>query len=312
MEKIPTSDALFSRIFAALECGNYRVAKQMLQQALAQNPESSEAESLLAYVLLSENNLESAEFHIMNALRKDPYNAHYHYIYSIICRMAHKEIQAEEEILTAIKTEPDEGDYHAEYSFLLYKNGQLDKAIKIAKNALALDPYNETAMMVLGLKGVENYELNEAQAVFRHQLKNNPTNANAHAGMAHTYLYQNNIKEAGNEAKLALQIDPTDEQAQNLYLESLKARNPVYWLFWRWTLLCTRIGGTYSILLIIGMWAFVNAMSSFQKYYPALFEQNPALDTGFSVFFTLYLVFCVYTWVANPIFSYFARKGFLK
>jgi Tfp pilus assembly protein PilF len=312
MEKIPSTEALFLRIYVALEHGNYRIAKDLLQQALAENPENSEAESLLAYALLTEGFLEPAEFHIKNALHNDPHNPHFHYLYSIICRQAHKEIQAEEEILTAIRTAPDEADYHAEYSMLLFKNGQLDKAIQIAKNALSLDPYNETAMLVLGLKGIENYEINEAQSVFRQQLKNNPSSVHAHAGMAHTYLYQNNPKEAGNEAKLALQLDPNDEQAQEIYLSSLKARNPIYWLFWRWTLLCTRMGGTYSIMLIIGIWAFVNGIGTFRRSYPTLFEQNPALDTGLTVFFTSYIIFCIYTWIANPLFSFFARKGYLK
>ncbi len=308
----PHHNPVVERAIVLLDMGKIDAARKMLQEALTQEPDNDEIEALLGNALAQLGQFKPAEFHIQNALRREPGNPFYHLFYSNILSETNRDQEAEREILNAIHIYPLEADFHTTYAWLLYRDGQIEKAESIARNALQLEPENESALALLGAKNSENFDLETARETYWRSLVHNPESSHAHAGLSQTYLLENKTDTALEEAREAIRLDPDDPFMQELYLKAVKAKHPLYSLFWRWSLLCTRLGRTGSLLMVFGLWLAVNVIMRIAENNAEWLTQHPTVSYLLYGFMILYILFCIYTWVANPIFTFLAKRGYLK
>ncbi|MEW6235401.1 MAG: tetratricopeptide repeat protein [Candidatus Omnitrophota bacterium] len=297
---------------ALLDLERPEAAIDELQAALAEDPQSAEAECLmaLAYAMLA--NYPIAELHVRNALTLDPDNAYSHYVYGMILQDSQRDGGAEREYLRAIHLLPVCADFHAAYAWLLYRNGQMDKAKKIARNALRFDPENVEALRLLGHLNMEEFDVDVAQATFQRALAINPESSGSHAGMGMAYLHRNQADKAAIELRESLRLEPNNPYAQELYLQSVKSRHRLYYLFWRWSLSLKRLGRTKAFFLIFGLWILINAITTMRQKMPEFFDRHPLADTAVLILVVLYILFCIYTWIADPLFNFCARRGWIK
>jgi len=266
----------------------------------------------IGYILAQLEEYKPAEFHIRNALSRDPDNPFYHFYYAKILKETGRAQESEREILNAIHIYPLDADFHVFYAWLLFGDGQIDKAESIARNALQLEPENEAALNLLGAKNIDDFDLDMARETYRRSLSYNPESPHAHAGMSQTHLMDNKPDAALKEAREAIRLNPDDPFFQQMYLTTVKAKHPLYALCWRWSLMCTRLGRTTSLVLIFGLWLAYNIVLRFARNNGEWLSQHPAISYLLYGVIIAYIVFCIYTWVANPIFTFLAKRGYLK
>lgn len=82
--------------------------------------------------------------------------------------------------------------------------GWADGAREELERALALDPFNTTALFYAGLACMETSDLGAAESYLRTALRHNPDNPDAFAGLAKLYLKRNRPNEASIYARNAL------------------------------------------------------------------------------------------------------------
>ncbi len=302
----------FERAQILLDMGQTRGAIEELQADLAENPDSPDAETLLALALAMQEDYQPAEFHVRNALSNEPYNGFSHYVFGLILMETKRDEAAEREFLEAIRIMPIYPDFHAIYAWLLYRNGQVRKAEKIARNALKLDPENVEALRILGHLNIDDWRVDVAQDTFRRALAVNPESSASHAGMGLSYLHQNDKENAHRELRESLRLDPTNEYSQNLYLNAVKARHPLYAVFWRWSLMTRKMGQTRAIVMILGFWFLYTVTLQFRSANFEYLQQHPFANYGINLLIYFYILFAIYTWIADPLFSFLARRGWIK
>jgi len=295
-----------------IDMGQAQKAAEELRAELAENPNSAEAEALLALALVMQKNFRAAEFHVRRALTHEPSDALSHYIYSLILQDTHRDAEAEREIMEAIRILPFCAPFHSAYAFLLYRHGQIEKAEAVARNALALDPEDTQALCLLGQSQMDEQQLQVAQDTFRRALAINPESPESHLGMGLTHLQRNETDSAYRNLRQAVLLDPTNESIRRNYLLTIQARHPLYSLFWRWSLLMHRMGTVNAILLISVLWVLYTATARWQQSEPDFLLQHPFLNFGLSALLYGYTLFVLYTWIAYPLFTFLARRGWIK
>ncbi len=295
-----------------LNIGRPREALEEFQAALSENPQSSEAEALMAAALSALDKHQAAEQHICHALTLDPQDPFSHFVYGLILHDMQRDAEAEREYLNAIYLNPILPDCHARYALLLYRNGQVEKAKKIAKNALRFDPENVEALQILGHANMDEWDVDIAQSTFQRALAIDPESSETHAGMGLTHLHNNQSDKARDELRESLRLDPNNEYAQELYFQAVKTRHPLYSLFWRWSLSLKRLGRVQALFLILGLWLLVNIIHQVKVHNAEFFANYPIANYAVSGLLIIYVIFCIYTWVADPIFNFLARRGWIK
>ncbi len=99
----------------------------------------------------------------------------------------------------------------------------------------------------------------------------------------------------------ALRLDPENASARHNFVLAMGAKNPFYGLFWRWSLLLTRLPSWGQIGVILGLWAAMRGLD-------ALADANPALRPYATVVLGFYVLFCIYTWVAPALFKTWLKR----
>jgi tetratricopeptide (TPR) repeat protein len=105
------------------------------------------------------------------------------------------------------KQAPDAHRYF-EQARQLFEQRQWDEAQTAAEKALALDPRNGDAEILLGLIATMRTRFSEAEAHFVRAVSMEPDNPQAHAYLGSTYLQENRLSEAAEAFHKVLQLSP--------------------------------------------------------------------------------------------------------
>ena len=164
-----------------------------------------------------------------------PDSSHLFYIKSRIAIQQEKLNEAEKSIDQAIELHP----YYAEYFALLanIKLGrkQFEAALEKANSALEIDAEN---LLALNTRSTALNKLNRSEESFETiegALREDPNNAYTHANYGWGLLEKGNHKKALEHFKEALSHDPNFKYAQSGLLEALKASNPIYRMFLKYS-----------------------------------------------------------------------------
>ncbi len=107
------------------------------------------------------------------------------------------------------------------------ESGRVDDAVRVAASALATDPGNAFAMLILGKAERAHGRYREAAVQFRGYLEQVPLSADAHLWLAICHLQLDDLDAALAEAELALAIDPRYAEALTLRGDLLAAGGQV-------------------------------------------------------------------------------------
>ncbi len=269
-------------------------AEKELGQALADEPNHPLAHALMALCLAESEQFDRATHHAGQAIAAAPDVAFPHYAMAIVCAKRNQLKEAAEAVRAAIALEPLNADYHELLGKIHASRREWKEALACAKEALACDAEHVDArnLKTLALRNLGQGEAAEAEML--ETLAEDPDNAWTHANLGWRYLERNDTKKAMHHFREALRIEPELEWARAGVVETLKSRNVIYRLFFRYFMMMGRLTQSGQWKLILGLWLLFMALSHLSDVFPVMAPWvNPLL--------IVYVLFALGTWLAGPL-----------
>ncbi|WP_040949900.1 tetratricopeptide repeat protein [Gorillibacterium massiliense] len=288
-----------------LNAGRPQEAINFIREVLHEAPEVPYFLTALARGYLNLNQIEEAKTAALHSLQVDPEMAWTHGIYALILEKDNKIPEADREFQAGLALEPENTMILANYAFFLCeKMEDVEKAELYGRRLLSLEPDDETHYNLLGHILIEAEKPDEAELLFQEALKINPENAMAHYYAGIVALYRDNAVQAVEHLRNALRLNPESENIREQFFKALKIRNKFYALFWNWSLLLRELGNARFGFLFVLYLLF--------KYAGKLVDHFPVLMVIYLPVALVFTLFVIYTWIAEPMFNLFIRKGWIR
>ena len=296
----------YNRATYALQVRRYDLAIDLMQKVLSVDPDSSAAYQIIARSYLLKEDIEAAMRACYQALTLDPDDDFNHALYGFLLAEKGRIKEGEGEFKIALELGPESDITHYWYAnFLLNKKKDKQGALTHIKHALELDPSDADYHVLLGDVLDEMGDVEGSERAYREALNLEPESWTAHNNYGSLLL--NRMKKPGEalqQYKEALRQDPNNKATrENLFL-ALKAKNKFYALFWQYSLWASQ-NRTIWIAIIVGMLILNRVVRA------NLGALGPAAPFVIAIF-VLYFLFCVYTWIANPLFDFLIRRGLIR
>jgi tetratricopeptide (TPR) repeat protein len=295
-----TEDNRLSKVRILIQQKKFAEAERILSDLLREHSNNIHFLSLLAEVNLQQNKLDDANRIIDSAIGLSPDTSHLFYIKSYIAVQEDNLNEAEKYINQAIGLDPYEASYFAFLANIKLNRKQFGEALKIANRALEIDPEN---LLALNTRSTALNKLNRSKEAFETiegALREDPNNAYTHTNYGWGLLEKGDHKKALEHFKEALTNDPTFEYAQSGMLEALKATNPVYRIFLKYSFWMGNLTANYQWGIIIGFYLGFRALRT-------IAEQNEALRPYLVPIIVALALIAFSTWVIAPISNLFLR-----
>ena len=127
-----------------------------------------------------------------------------------------KTIDAIAQLNAVVRQRPDYWPAHLQLARAYTIQHDLGKAEVELKRVIELNPRNENAYYFLGYTELEQKRPDQAREAFTQLLKLNPNSADAHAGLAAVFSFENKYSEALGEYKRMAQLEP---EHQNVFYD---------------------------------------------------------------------------------------------
>jgi tetratricopeptide (TPR) repeat protein len=295
-----TEDNRLSKVEILILQKKFGEAEKLLSDLLTEDSNNIHFLSLLAEVYLQQDKFDNANSIIENAIGLSPDAPHLLYIKSRIDIQQDNLIEAEKNINQAIELDPFDADYFALLANIKLGRKQFDEALETANIALEIDAENllalntrSTALNKLN-RSVESFETIEGA------LREDPNNAYTHANYGWGLLEKGDHKKALEHFKEALSNDPTFDYAQSGMLEALKATNPIYRLFLKYSFFMNNLTAKYQWGVIIGFYLGFKVLRTIAK-------NNEALQPFLIPLIIALGLIAFSTWIIAPISNLFLR-----
>lgn len=296
----------FQRGQMLLQRRRVQEAKQELLASLKDNPMFGPAHSLYALCLSEEPKEKENAIQAANkGIALDPEEAFPYYCLSVCLLTAHDYTGAERAIRKSIEIEPEDADYRCMLGSIALSQNRILEAKKEFESALALDADHEQSLALLAQ--VESRLGNTATAsnLAKKVVQNTPESSEAHTAQGYSLIYAGRPQEAFEAFREALRLDPNNENARGGLVHSLKMNN---FFFRNYFALCVKINqlsAQYQWVLIIGLFLAY-------RFINRLLIAQPVLAPVLVPLIVLYLAFCLFGWIADPLTSFlllFSRWG---
>lgn len=283
-----------------MQLGRHEAAEKELRQALLADPNLAHAHALLAVCLLERKAFDEAQHEAQAAVGAEPDNPFVHYVLGRVWYARQYLDRAAAAADEAIRLAPDDADYHAFRGALYFEGSHWAEALREAETGLQFNAEHAQCNNLRAMALVKLGRRAEAGATIDTLLANEPENANAHANKGWTLLEARKPREAVTHFREALRLEPTNEWARVGIIEALKARNPIYGLFLRYLLWMTKLSPRAQWGVLIG--GFIG-----NRLLRGAVKQNPELAPFLTPIIVSYLVFVLFTWLAQPFFNLLLR-----
>lgn len=293
-------DNRLSKIEILIQQQKFSEAEKILADLLSEDSNNIHYLSLLAEVYLQQDQFENANSIIKNAIGISPDEPHLFYIQSRIAIHQDDFNEAENAIQQAIDLYPYEADYFALLSNIKLVRKQFEKALDIANIALEIDPEN---LLALNTRSTALNKLDRSEESFETiegALREDPNNAYTHANYGWGLLEKGDHKKALEHFKEALTNDPSLDYAQAGMLQAIKATNPIYKLFLKYSFFMSNLTAKYQWGVIIGLYLGFRLLRT-------IADNNEALQPYLTPLIIALAFIAFSTWIIGPIGNLFLR-----
>lgn len=289
-----------SKVGILIQQRKYDAAEKILRQLLAQEPTNIQYLALLSELNLAQDKIEESASIIEDAIGLAPDTAHLFFIKSRIDIQRDKYDDAEKSIQQALALDPYTADYFAWFANIKLARKQYDESLQLANKALEIDPEDLLALNVRSTVLIKLNRKEESFATIEGALRNDPNNAYTHANYGWGLLEKGDHKKALKHFKEALKNDPNFDYAQRGMIEALKASNPVYRLFLKYSFWISNMAAKYQWGILLGFWFGTQALNR-------VADASPELRPFLVPLIILLTLFAFSTWVIRPISNLFLR-----
>ena len=293
-------DDRLARVQILIQHKKFAEAERLLKNLLAEDANNADFLALLAEVNLQQEKYEEANELINRAIGLSPDAPDFFYIKAHINILQENFNEAEKNINQAIELYPYNADYHALLANIKLIRKQFAEALEIANRALEIDAEN---LLALNTRSTALNKLDRKEESFKTiegALREDPNNAFTHANYGWGLLEKGNHKKALEHFKEALKNDPTSQYAQAGMIEALKAANPIYRMFLKYSFWINNLTAKYQ-------WGFIIGFYFGFRFLRSVANSSPALQPFLAPLIILLAVFAFSTWVIEPISNLFLR-----
>ncbi|TWU34209.1 tetratricopeptide repeat protein [Novipirellula artificiosorum] len=184
--------------------GEYELAIQAFERALAENPEYAEARLCLGDVYLRLNKIQQAKDQIAIILDANPDNGRAHVLHGSILERTGEFSKAAEAYRSAIKAVPDSAPAYHALGVLSVQMGKTNEGKEHLIQASRLDPEFASPYVALARVLLLEQKVDQAETLYRKALRRDPESSAALAGLAVTLL--NPLDITPEDAKQALRL----------------------------------------------------------------------------------------------------------
>lgn len=293
-------DHRLSKVGILIQQKKFAEAEKILSDLLHEDSGNVDYLALLAEVTLQQDKPDVANTIINNAIGLAPDNPGLFFIKSRIELEQENYTEAERSINRAIELDAYDADHFAVSALIRLRRKQFGEALEMANRALEIDPEN---LLALNTRSTALNKLNRKEESFETiegALREDPNNAYTHANYGWGLLEKGDHKKALEHFKEALTNDPTSEYAQAGMLEALKAANPIYRGFLRYSFWMSNLTAKYQWGVIIGFYIVFRALKT-------IASRNEALQPYLTPLIVALALIAFSTWVIGPISNFFLR-----
>jgi tetratricopeptide (TPR) repeat protein len=295
-----SDDIKLSKVNILIRQKKFAEAERIVKDLLSQDVNNTDFLSLLAEINLQQDKFDVAETLISNAIGIAPDDPHLFYIRSRIAVQQDKFDEAENDLRTAITLDPFDADYFAFLANIRLSRKNYAEALEYADKALSMDAENLLALNTRSSALLKLNRKTESFDTIEGALRGQPNNAFTHANYGWGLLEKGDHKKAKEHFREALKNDPNLDFAQAGMLEALKASNPVYRLFLKYSFFMGNLTEKYQWGVIIGFYVGMRGLR-------LLAANNAALQPYLIPLIVALAVIAFSTWVINPIGNLFLR-----
>lgn len=288
------------KVGVLIEQKKFADAEMLLNGLICEDSNNIHVLSLLAEVNLQQDQLDKANSIIDNAIGLSPASPQLFYIKSRIAIQQDNLKEAEKIIQQAIVLAPNDADNFALLAHIKLGKKQFEDALVNANRALEIDAEN---IMALNARSTALNKLNKSAESFETiegALREDPNNAYTHANYGWGLLEKGDHKKALNHFKEALSNDPSSDFAQAGMIEALKATNPVYRIFLKYSFFMSNLTAKYQWFVVIGFFFGFKILRSVAAH-------NEALKPFLIPLIVILALVAFSTWVIAPISNLFLR-----
>jgi tetratricopeptide (TPR) repeat protein len=293
-------DHRLSKVEILIQQKKYREAEQIIGDLLREEPNNIQFLYFLTEIYLSQEKLEDATTIANQAIGLAPDEPSLLHLKARIALMQDDYDEALELILDALELDPQDPDYFAFLAHIYLIRKDYESALQYADEALELDPEHIFALNTRSKTLLKLKKDDEAFQTIENALREDPTNTYTHANYGWNLLERGDHKKALNHFKESLSNNPNNEYAQAGMLEAIKASNPVYKAFLKYSFWMGNLTANYQWAVILGFYFGVRILR-------AIANANTALQPFLTPLIIVLSLFAFSTWVIKPISNLFLR-----
>lgn len=226
--KEPIDATNLAGIKLLMERERFDAAEPLLQRFLAGSPDHAEAHACLGVCQWRQGETDQARRSLAKAIELDPAYGYPFFILAYMDGEAEDIANAQLRADQALRLQPDDSETHALSAWLHLKQKNYELALRATGRGLAIDPENDSCQNLRSLALTHLGQYESADTASRQTLRTHPEAAAAHVNRGWALFHQGFFDEAKSHFQEGMRIDPDDPWVQRGYIESLKAKNPLY------------------------------------------------------------------------------------
>jgi tetratricopeptide (TPR) repeat protein len=280
-------------------------AERELRQVLSQDPDHTEALTLLAACQTEQHRHDEALQTIQYAHGLRPDDDRILFYFGYVLLHLNREPEAEEKLSAAIQIDPFQSTYFALLAQIRLTMKRYEEALTTADHGLTIDPEDTLCLNVRAAALVKLKRADEAFATIANSLEQEPENSYTHSNFGWTKLESGQYREALDHFREALRLNPENQHAQEGMKEAMKAKNLPYRWFLKYQFWMARLSANYQ-------WGFIIGIYLLYRVILYLAESVPQLELFLLPIIFLYLIFALSSWFIVPLANaalYFDAHG---
>jgi predicted Zn-dependent protease len=286
-------DQAVAQVRELLDRRRLRAARDVLANALPRYPNSVSLLQCAAWADWLDDDLDGALESIAKILQADPHDFDARFLLSRIQAEQTRFADAEKTVLGLLQEHPEEPALYAHYGRIMLQTFHLEKAQRLASEALRRDPSNVDALNVDVLCAFIDSSSDEQRARLQRLLREYPDQAQSTVRVVQLLIDHGKHREAYELARELVMVDPGNAGLVDLAAE---LRRTSHWSMWPlWPMRKWGWAGS------IGIWAIAMVLlrsNALQSTPLAGYDDAVAL---------VFLGYVIYSWVWPPVLGRLLR-----
>ena len=270
-------------------------AFEWTRRAIVSDVEAAGPHSLMAMILLNNGYPEPARIEAREALRLEPEESEHLRILALSEAADRRFAHAREAVEAALAIAPQDPSNHYVSARVAAIEERWNDCVTACRHALEIAPEDQEVLVLLAHTLDRQGLSDEAREVAGTALELDPESARAQQLLGRSLLRKGELGAAREALRESLRQDP--DQEDWWHTQAVKGQSFWYRPFLRFTLFMARLPRSFALALIVGLWAGNLWVVRMSEDYPGFRPYGEVLSL-------LYVLFVIYTWLADPIASF--------